>query len=536
MEFLYRTEDIKTEEILKYFVATKEDREIITALKGRNPVILVGSRGVGKSFLLRVAEAELMTSFPTDRVYPLYVTFSRSSLIQTNDPVQFQHWMLARICDRLIRSLGKSGMLLQTSRSLSILSGGNFSTETLSSRISTIVESYETSWKTPKGSIDVSGIPSIEDFNDAIEDICGQLSISRIVVFIDEAAHILLSEQQRQFFTLFRDLRSPFITCNAAIYPGVTAFGDTFQASHDATMRYVNRNILSQEYISNMREIVEKQSADSAFLQRIATNEGNFSVLAYAASGNPRLLLKTLDMAPKLDSRQINEVVREFYRTDIWSEHSGLAAKFPGYSTIIDWGRRFIESHVLPDLNSKNVKYLAEEKNSSCFFWIHKDTPQIIKEALRLLAYTGIVTEHANGIRATRSEIGTRYMINLGCLLALESLPTNTGLNIAKSLTVKRMTEFGVKHRAYQELLGQMPSIVEPDMYDVLKHQLEKSIDELDIRPWQRDGLKQIEVNTIGEILTSSEAVFQRIPYVGPVRARQIANAAFASVFEYLSG
>jgi len=95
-DLFYRTEDIKLDDVPKYFVETQSDRDIINALKGHNPIILSGSRGVGKSFLLRVAEAELLKEMPQTRVFPVYVTFSKSSLIITKVEQQFQHWMLAR--------------------------------------------------------------------------------------------------------------------------------------------------------------------------------------------------------------------------------------------------------------------------------------------------------------------------------------------------------------------------------------------------------------------------------------------------------
>ena len=55
-EFFYRTEDIEPSEILEYFVETQEDRRCIDLLKSKTPTILEGSRGTGKSFLMRVAE------------------------------------------------------------------------------------------------------------------------------------------------------------------------------------------------------------------------------------------------------------------------------------------------------------------------------------------------------------------------------------------------------------------------------------------------------------------------------------------------
>lgn len=535
-EFFYRTEDIKPDEVVRYFVETKRDREIINALKARNPVVLAGSRGVGKSFLLRVAESELHQEFSSQRVVPVYVTFSRSSLINTTDPQQFQHWMLARICARLTRTLHGMGLIAGPSRGLSILAGeAALPAPDRPTAIEALVTRFEESWKGPAVNIDASSLPSLDDFRDAVEDVCTELSLSRIVVLIDEAAHILLPEQQRQFFTLFRDLRSPYLGGKAAVYPGVTSYGDTFQPSHDATMLSLDRDILGTDYVETMREIVEKQ-AESATLEDIATHDKNFALLAFASSGNPRVLLKTLARAPRVTAAQTNEVIREYYRNDLWSEHSTLPEKYAGHKHLIDWGRQFIEGTVLPDLQKKNAQYLEQEQKSTCFFWIHRDAPQPVKEALKLLAYSGIVSEHATGIRATRSEVGTRYSVNLGALIAQEGNPGTTGLLIARNLTPRRMSEFGANHPAYQSLLAQVPDFVEPQAVAVLQHQLGKPLDVLDVTPWQRSKLHELGLVTVGDVLLASESKLQTLSYIGEVRSRRIRNAALAAVFEYLSG
>ena len=536
-EFLYRTEDIPADEILRYFVETRRDREIVNSLKARNPIVLAGSRGVGKSFLLRVAESELITEVASDRVFPVYVTFSKSSLINTTDQLQFQHWMLAKICARLVRALSKSGLLVAAPASLSILTGQeNGPPLTAETPMEKIAAAFENSWKQAPGSIDLAGLPAIEAFKDAIEDLCENLKIARFIIFVDEAAHIFLPEQQRQFFTLFRDLRSPYISCKAAVYPGVTSYGDSFQPMHDATMIAFERDILSPDYISNMREIVEKQS-ESEMISDIARHGQNFAILAYAASGNPRVLFKTLNRVPRVTAQLTNEVIREYYRSDIWSEHSMLPEKYSGHRALIDWGRKFIENEILPDLKRKNDAYLqGEPKASTCFFWIHRDAPQPIKEALKLLAYTGIVGEHAIGIKATRGEIGTRYAVNLGCLFSLEATPTTTALPIAQSLTPRRMGEYGANHTAYQSLLSEMPTFCEPSVTDILQKQLSKPIDVLDIAYWQRQGLRALNLTTVGDVLNASEYKLMEISYVGEKRSRRMRNAAMGAVYEYLSG
>ncbi|MBX3230788.1 MAG: hypothetical protein KIT84_01115 [Labilithrix sp.] len=539
MDFFYRTEDIKPDEIEQYFVETAQDRKIINLLKQQNPLVLVGSRGVGKSFLLRIAQSELLREILRARVLPVYVTFNRSSLIQTADPEQFQHWMMARLCHFLLRAIKKTGKMVDAPPSLGLIAGGMLDKQTGSSRIESIMEAFEYSYKQPGKAVDAAGIPTIDGFLETVEDLCEALDLARVSFLIDEAAHVLLPAQQRQFFTLFRDLRSPFVSCNAAVYPGLTSYGDTFQPSHDATVVGLERDVLSPEYVANMREIVEKQAqqdGDATLLRTMAQNAENFAVLAYAASGNPRIMLKTVAKAPKLNSTQVNEVVREYYRTDIWADHSALADAFPGHKAYIDWGRRFIEDSVLPEVKKKNDQNLASDRSTSCYFWIHRDAPQAIKESLRLLAYTGLVSEHATGIRATRAEIGTRYAVNLGCVLALEATPNTTGVGVARNLTPKRMTEFGANHPSYKDLVSANPSFVPAEPAAMLQKQLGYSLNVLDIPEWQKDGLRGLGLKTLGDVLGATEETFKRIFMVGEKRSRRIQSAAVEAVFEYLSG
>jgi hypothetical protein len=534
-EFFFRTEDIKPDEIAQYFVESKQDRAIINALKNRNPTVLVGSRGVGKSFLFRMAQQELVEAFDSARVFPVYLSFVRSSLLQSTDPMQFKHWMLAKICSAVIRSLMKAGLLVKLPQCAKVLVGDSSPPGANLTKIEQIADAYENSWKSPNTTIDPKDVPSVDALKDAFEDLTKELGIERFALLIDEAAHIFVPEQQRQFFTLFRDLRSPYITCDAAVYPGVTSFGSTFQPAHDATMLSLDRDVLAPDYIEGMREIVEKQ-ADSGTYKSILQNGKNFAILAYAASGNPRLLLKTLSGAPSVNSTQINEIIRSYYRTDIWSEHSSLAEKYPGHRDVIDWGRQFLETHVLPELKKKNDEYLATDKDTSAYFWIHRDAPEIVKESLRVLAYTGVVSEQASGIKATRAEVGTRYVINLGCLFALEAVPTSTAFEIAKGLSPKRMTEFGPNHSAYRPLIEKGAALANLNSSAALTAQLAKPIDVLDLTEWQKAKLAELDLVTVGDVLKATEEKLKEAFYVGDVRARRMRNAALAAVLEYLSG
>ena len=155
------------------------------------------------------------------------------------------------------------------------------------SKLKIIAEKFEDLYKSRFAQIDVSDLPTIDKFKDAVEDLCQSLNIRRFNVLFDEAAHIFRPEQQRQFFTLFRDLRSPYMTCNAAVYPGVTAYGDFLpDPPHDAQMQSLHRDVASPDYVDQMREIVFKQ-AGSELQAQIIRQGSVFAALAYAASGKP---------------------------------------------------------------------------------------------------------------------------------------------------------------------------------------------------------------------------------------------------------
>ena len=257
-DFLLRAEDIPNESILDYFVETEKDRYIVEALKRRSPVLLEGSRGVGKSLLLRVCDRELSDRLPQDRILPVYVQLTKSILVNTSNESQFHYWTLARLAVGLLRSLRNHGIAINIDHEVSILGGDP--KEGSSDPINETLKDFERSYLNRNIKINISKIPGVEQFKFGVEDICRKTNLQRIVVLFDEAAHVLQPEHQRQFFTLFRDLRSPYVSCNAAVYPGIMSYGDTFEQSHDATTVRVERDVRSEKYRDEMRSIVDVQA------------------------------------------------------------------------------------------------------------------------------------------------------------------------------------------------------------------------------------------------------------------------------------
>jgi len=240
--------------------------------------------------------------------------------------------MTAKICNRIIRTATFAGLALPGGSAVSAIRGGG---ETTPSEMERIEEIFEDAWRGDQsGAHDGYQVPGPELLRDAVEDLCQHAGLKRVTLFVDEAAHVFIPQQQRQFFTLMRDLRSPYLSVKAAVYPGATSFGESFQPTHDATVHSVDRIVTEHRYASTMRQLVLRQD-DS--LERSISQYGEvFDTLAYAATGNPRILLKTVARSLPFNRRNAQETIREYYREEIWAEHSSLSDRYPGHSALID--------------------------------------------------------------------------------------------------------------------------------------------------------------------------------------------------------
>ncbi|RZJ83634.1 MAG: hypothetical protein EOO20_22455, partial [Chryseobacterium sp.] len=341
--------------------------------------------------------------------------------------------------------------------------------------------------------------------------------------FFDEAAHVFRPEQQRQFFSLYKDLRSPFITCNAAIYPGVTYFGDSFEPIHDCIFKKLDRNIKDPDYLKYFKDIVFKQ-ADAPLKKTINENGELFNTLALCCGGNPRILLKTIQDLIKFNTQTSNTLIKDFYRGQIWGEHTELGEKYKGHKLLIDWGRDFLENSVIPAIERYNQS--RKDRNldeSSIYFWIHKDAPETVKESLRLLSYTGVIRKIDNNIRATRSELGSRFEVKYGCIIALQANPVNESLEFFKSISINKFPEFGKNHVSYSKISNLSDTIDDEITFkESLENMLKKPISVLQLlTEWQKEKLNEIGIITLEDLHSKTESdLIDKIYNVGPARAR----------------
>lgn len=525
-----RTEDIKLENLKDVFVETSNDKELLDALINKQPLLLVGSRGTGKTMLLRMAEQKLLEKSEVEKRIPVFVNLATCTIQGDENLLKV---IITRVLISLRKSLKKQGKLINGTIFKPVVTSKNESViqNKLEAYISGAEEKYETDMEVNDESINVN-VARLIDF---LEEVCEEFEIEQLVLIFDEACQVFNPKQQRIFFDFFRALRSYNIVCKAAVYPGIENYG-TFQKLHDATIKKVERSVKADCYLEDMKEIVRKHFTGEYEKMRVQAEM--LDVVIYLSSGNPRFLLKSINEIisgkNKFELSKINKVIKEFYGSQIWSEHIKLGEIYTGHTQMLNWSRNFIEDKVLKDIKKINM----QDDKKTIYFAISRNTPEIIRNSIKTLEYSGIISLHTEGTKF-RNEMYDRYELNLGIVILSEEQVnvTKRTKEIVESLAVKLFKDYGSTSQAFEgfeDLIKNTKHTL--DINDVVSSIKEKSIDELEMSNFIKELLKNNQYNTIEDILYEDEGKLQMIKYIGPKRSRAISNIVYNAVLEYISG
>lgn len=530
-----RTEDLSIDEVNELYVETAMDRENIEALKSYQPLLLIGSRGTGKTMLMRKAESELTDDFLRKRILPVYTSFATCGVYEN---VNMLKLMVSKILIALKIKLKEQGIIVN----------GSIFRPIVNKDISPVVKKLE------KYINDVSDngceieseyyindeniVNNIDYFRNFIQELCDEFKIKKIIIMFDEACQIFAPRQQREFFELFRALRSPIIICKAAVYPGLVSYG-TFQQFHDATTKKIERGILSTDYVAKMREIVKKNYPNE--YDKMIQNGDLLNTIIYCSNGNPRFLLKSLnailDKSNTIKTSVVNDVIKDFYRVTIWTEHTKLEERYKGHKRMIEWSRKFIENIVTNDITKINTKEDDSNKKTTVYFAISRKAPEVIKQAIKILEYSGVVTLDVEATKF-RYDYYDRYQLNFGIVL-LSMATTNLATackEIIENISQKKFPNYGENSVAYEEAPNLVTVDEKIDQKMFLDNILNKKVDELEISRKLLKRLNAAGFILIKDIFERDESELKKINYIGDVRSRQIYNNVMAAVIEYISG
>lgn len=413
---LDRTESLDEKLISKYFI--ERDNSKILRLQDSEQYLLEGSRGVGKTMLMKASMLKSQKDFGQNSILPVWVSFEESIRVErisiiNNSIDPFLQWTMGKILfeclNKLIelkpQSLNKLNFRL--SKIFNVPEPDSFE------KYATILNEYIGILE--KGDIDNNEslnkyTPSNElsrildnpqSFKEFLLELIEAYGLKRIIFLFDEAAHVFSYSQQEKFFTFFKTLRNPLIACKAAVYPGITNYGKYFERGQDAKELKVQWSPLDNSDIEYIEKIIKKrlQAFDLNYWSKLTDNRDILKTLCICSNGNPRFAFHIIDelenskafKSSKISSQILLNAIRSVFNTK-WKEFETLKHRLIKYENYISEAEIFIKQGILPNLRLWNDKQRKKANGKlSIGFYITTDAFDKLEKVFSVLAYSNII-------------------------------------------------------------------------------------------------------------------------------------------------
>lgn len=579
---LDRTESLDDSLINKYFV--QRDNSKILRLLDTEQYLLEGSRGVGKTMLMKASMLQSQKTFGQNSILPVWVSFEESIRIErisiiNNSIDPFLQWTMGKILhDTLTKLIQLKPMTIDNlnkklstifnipisdniekyvsllNNYISILEKGDLENNTMLSEHSPSAELSKI-------------LDNPQSFKDFLLEIISDYKLSRIIFLFDEAAHVFSYSQQEKFFTFFKSLRDPKIACKAAVYPGITNYGKYFERGQDAKELKVQWSPLDDEDVKYIEKIIKVRlnAYDIQYWNKLSSTTEVLKTLCACSNGNPRFAFHIIDELESNKAFKSNAVssqvlinsVRSVFNVK-WKEFETLKHRLVKYEKYIEEAELFIKQSILPNLRLWNEKQRKNKSKLSIGFYITTDAYDKVEKIFSILSYSNIIN-----IDYSKKSVGKHkhsYYVTINPSLLFTDL-------ILKDYNELKNTSIAIENnQSYTELSPIIKDLVEnvsevhyiectnsncdfkttdnnfkfcpkcgnkieikeeESLYKILRSH---SIDNLKISPKLATRLKK-KFKNIGEIYDSDVNEI-RMPYIQNVRITLIKNAAL----EYMAG
>lgn len=454
--FQERAEKLTREEILQWFSLTSKDEYIMRKLLSNSTKLLIGPRGSGKSMLMRLTYYHCIDG---EDIFPIYVNFEKYLNLEpllhksSNGNIMFVKWVLAKIIYSCITSLCDINQYAETEFDKAINHDFNLTIRELQQ----IVFRYEGDTVIDYDEVDIDewnqfsiSVGGVVEFVSQLAKINGR---KRVVLLLDDAAHAFSENLQREFFEVFRVLKSKEVSAKAAVYPGLTAYSPYFNVGHDALFLETRYAPDEDGYIDFCNDLLRRRFGDELFA-RLAENEDGLQTLYFAANGIPRgLIVMTEFLIEETGEGKI--YAKDYYQAiDTWVDvvekfHTSLKGRLPRYANFIDSGIEFMEI-VLNSLKDFNKNKVPERK--AVYFALSTPVPTELDKMVNILEYAGLITQRDDISKGSKG-VFTRYLVHIGKIVQANALIEGTSKNLSytnkclqhtKSKQFKRIQSDGV--------------------------------------------------------------------------------------------
>lgn len=565
-----RTEDLEDSQISQLAVLGRFEQEVVAKLKFSGSHLLQGARGLGKSMLLKEAEAELDREFKENRVLSVYVNFKTSTLLEgvrANNKNAFQVWVGAKILQSFYEKLVRMGVVSDSAASDPFKRIFGVTTiydmkETLQEKIHLLQQLSRNDKR--EVLIDKLGDNFLDKVNDIsyvssiINEVVSEFRLSRVVFLFDEAAHTFISEQQEIFFEIFKLIHGGKISVKAAVYPSITSYGRNFEVGHDAILISLGifepgstgRESSRQTY----RELISRRLPAQGKLKKEIFSKGELlDQCIHLASGNPRAFLHLFNRLYDrgYTDRALILATQDYVDQELLPYHLGLVKRLPKYSHHVKLGLDVLREYIIPEIKTKNNR---EKKTAyqSAFFTLQRDISPNLKLSLDLLCYSGILSRQGT-VKIASRQTGQRYMVHLALLFTEKAFISNKFGEIINMLSLTDYREFRADDPNFSKYLDNLKGASEkcddcsseispnakfcPECGAKVKEQsIVGALLDDPVRMLSISGLIADRVEPsyplVGDVVHATRRELMEIPYIKEVRSKIIKNAGD----EYISG
>jgi ABC-type arginine transport system ATPase subunit len=534
--FEERAERLSKDELTQWTAQTDLDRTILEKLKGNGVKLLLGPRGSGKSTLFRVAYFELQA---TDKCLPAYINYSQSLALEplfhntTNATKIFRQWVLHKVRSAVGEALEERGLVSQ---------------DLNTSESKDLIRELE------RGNVPEQIYKEIapSELIEEIEAVLNKNNMNRSVLLMDDAAHAFSEEQQREFFEIFRQLKSRRISSKAAVYPGITSYSHGFNVGHEAEILEIWYQPTDENYLPFMRDIAHRRLSVEMKAKFSDNYHDHIDLLALAAFGQPRAFLNMLsdclDTEKTVSRKNVLDAIEEC-ASYIDGVFGALADKLPRYSKFIEEGRS-VKSSALSAIATYNSLRAGQSKTTT--IGIQEPLPNSLYKILQFFEYSGFLRKTKNHSRGRLSY--ERYMIHNAAIISSNSLAFGRNFSIKdligslqgndSHMYVRTVTEKLVD-RNFSQLRLNLPPCSDCS-HERLENQkfcgncgaklkdssvyielLQKPISVLPLSQSKLKGIySKTNIMTIQDLLLDENQTLLKVPRIGKVWARRIRNLA----------
>lgn len=405
--------------------------KIIENLTTRKLTLIEGPRGCGKTHMMRYAS--LLCQEDNTKPFAVYASFNRyyrlEPLLTSNiDAIGLFHsWVLAQLLIAAKDSINKTSPTTQPD---AVAQAFNYIDLSI---LDNLVMQLERGNPLTNEEASLERKLSISNVKNILNNLCALSNRKRSILLLDDAALTLTPEYMKEFFDIFKNLKSIEITPKASVYPGTTEYGARFHPTQEGDVYSVWLSVEDPSYSDIMDEIAKARISDFGAIPK-DINE----YLKMASFGVPRAYLMMLQEFHSGNFRTIQQGLNRLIQhhiEDRVKEFNSMTHKSPKLKNIIEIGND-VFSKICSLLKKSNETIKSKnEKQLKIGISGVKENPYV-ERMFNLLVEAGLLYEVAETVSHGKNRDYVRYIPHISALLNLKAFSASE-----KGVPIKNIVE-----------------------------------------------------------------------------------------------